>query len=455
MVFLGTSININLNSSNSNEKRENFLVPKSSSSPIFLETPADLTVNNNTGGYYLQWNVTDDNPHIYVIFRNDTGNTVQATGIWESGIFRYELPALNEGIYNFTLYLFDQEMNSIADNVTVTSTDLGLPTISDLTFIQGGKIVSSLRCGGGVFSVLFKNNTDMNITITPSAFDENLNIAAKLSSLGLEVSGLWPDATLLILPESLSIAGEWVGTFYDINSTQLQYSSGQFNLTPSETDIYVWMIQAYSPSTPIGNEPLNPQPLANLSVSNILDVKYGLINIFHFVVNEGVPFICNGSAYDWNDDSACRIEIENVDLNAPVYDFKDEYKITNTGYEISIKCNEPTAFESGIYSVELCYTINDGNLTIKPMVEYQGIWGTVIPMQKEATVKYYIRITDRAGNTAQTQEFNFIIEKGQVISDGILTAIIAIGAALALSIFLTIIFRGTTNVVIKKVEGLK
>ena len=77
-------------------------------SPYFIDTPTDLTIQNGTLGYYFEWSIGDDNPDKY-IFSNNVSGIIQE-GDWQSGDeFKYDIPALAEGIYNYTIYINDTD----------------------------------------------------------------------------------------------------------------------------------------------------------------------------------------------------------------------------------------------------------------------------------------------------------------------------------------------------------
>ncbi|NHJ48595.1 MAG: hypothetical protein FK733_12490 [Asgard group archaeon] len=85
-----------------------------------LVGPADITYEEKSTGNILNWNATDLNPDYYSLYINGTLNE---TGLWintESIIFNID--GLSQGIYNYTLVVYDTSGNYVSDTVIVTIT---------------------------------------------------------------------------------------------------------------------------------------------------------------------------------------------------------------------------------------------------------------------------------------------------------------------------------------------
>ena len=98
----------------------------------------DFVIIYNTTGNELSWNVVDDNPSNYKIYKN---GSLFDSGIWSSSFITVSIDGLSVGIHQFVLEVYDIYGNFKNESVTVTvEYEQVNPTISfigDVTFLLG------------------------------------------------------------------------------------------------------------------------------------------------------------------------------------------------------------------------------------------------------------------------------------------------------------------------------
>ncbi|MGY5878668.1 MAG: NosD domain-containing protein [Candidatus Thorarchaeota archaeon] len=72
----------------------------------------------------LEWDVSDENPASFMLYRN--GSLIDY-GAWTNGPLQIEVPNSGPGVYEFTLAIYDLAMNSVNDSVIITITDTTAP----------------------------------------------------------------------------------------------------------------------------------------------------------------------------------------------------------------------------------------------------------------------------------------------------------------------------------------
>ncbi|MHA2170655.1 MAG: hypothetical protein ACXAB7_12245 [Candidatus Kariarchaeaceae archaeon] len=93
-----------------------------------IDRPFDITYQEGSPSNQIVWNITDSNPHQYIVYQN---GTVNATGIWNSGIpFSINIDGLTLGVYNFTIVANDTSNNPVTDEVIVFVIDTTSPVIT-------------------------------------------------------------------------------------------------------------------------------------------------------------------------------------------------------------------------------------------------------------------------------------------------------------------------------------
>jgi uncharacterized protein YvpB len=108
--------------------------------PLFVSIPADMQYTEDTTGNTLNWNVTDNYPGTFEVYRN--GTLTGDTGSWtNSDYITINIDDLSIAIYNFTIVILDSSSNQVVDTVIVTVVDDVLPTFdsipSDLSYSEG------------------------------------------------------------------------------------------------------------------------------------------------------------------------------------------------------------------------------------------------------------------------------------------------------------------------------
>ena len=103
-----------------------------------INTPADIQYNEGSSSNTIDWTATDTHAANYEVFQNGSSYT---TGPWVSGVpISIDINFLNEGVYNFTIVVFDTNGNSRQDEVIVVVVDATTPgtsTPSDINYEHG------------------------------------------------------------------------------------------------------------------------------------------------------------------------------------------------------------------------------------------------------------------------------------------------------------------------------
>ncbi|MHA2248816.1 MAG: hypothetical protein ACXAD7_00575 [Candidatus Kariarchaeaceae archaeon] len=99
----------------------------SSSTPVFVQIPDDLMFNEDTVNHSLIWEITDDEPKDYEIYRDDV---LIKSDSWQSGVpIILGLNHLPVGVYSYAIVVKDQQNNQIIDTVKVQVLDASSPFI--------------------------------------------------------------------------------------------------------------------------------------------------------------------------------------------------------------------------------------------------------------------------------------------------------------------------------------
>ncbi|MHA2030262.1 MAG: hypothetical protein ACW99Q_12770, partial [Candidatus Kariarchaeaceae archaeon] len=84
-----------------------------------IQRPSDLEVPINSMENIISWTGHDLHPDIYFVYRN--GSIIIPGNIWVSGIpINLNVDSQTVGVYNYTIVVFDESGNSIADNVFIS-----------------------------------------------------------------------------------------------------------------------------------------------------------------------------------------------------------------------------------------------------------------------------------------------------------------------------------------------
>lgn len=115
-----------------------YVIVKDNIAPL-LESQNDIVLSEGTIGEVITWNASDTNPYLYQVFRDGVSII---SGYWNTSAepFLVNLDGLGLGVYNYTLLVFDVDLNSANDTVIVTVEDITPPLLnspSDITFEEG------------------------------------------------------------------------------------------------------------------------------------------------------------------------------------------------------------------------------------------------------------------------------------------------------------------------------
>ena len=381
-------------------------------SPYFLATPTDFSIQNGTLGYFFEWSAGDDNPDKYILSNNVSG-TVQE-GDWQSGeTFRYDIPALSEGIYNYTMYHNDTDGNYDEANLILTVTNLNLPNI-DIKNVQNGVETDYLNSGDGPFTMQITNNSAVN-------------------TIDYDIQGYFPNFEVSMMVEVLVW---WIlvpmSPYSDVISHGVAYndSLGYYPIAPGVDEYYTWTLEMIVPT------------MYQFFYKYIQDIEYDVTNIITIDVNSGADFIYNNTVYSYGGTwDELEIQILNKDIMPPVYDLPEILipvdSSKNFGVQINITDYE---FGSQLKNVTLFYS-TDGGITwgSMKMLFFEGLWIASIPPQDPGTrILYKVEYIDWAGNEVTTAIYEVIaLDYGgpTILIPGIIVIIALVGALAAVVIY--------------------
>jgi hypothetical protein len=101
-----------------------------------VNSAEDLTYVEGTTGNVIVWEVSDDNPLMYSVFREDN-LTAFIIGFWNGSDISLDVDGLSVGSYNYTLFASDFSANFVFSSimVTVIPASTGGPDINALTLL--------------------------------------------------------------------------------------------------------------------------------------------------------------------------------------------------------------------------------------------------------------------------------------------------------------------------------
>ena len=381
-------------------------------SPYFIDTPTDLTIQNGTLGYYFEWSIGDDNPDKY-IFSNNVSGIIQE-GDWQSGDeFKYDIPALAEGIYNYTIYINDTDGNYDEKHVIVNVTYLNLPTISDLKFIQNGEERDNLICGDGPFTMQISNNSAVNtIDYDMIGFCPKYNMTVVLAVIG-------PPTPFTLSPWSNMKSGS-----LSYNASEGDYFQG----APASNVLYMWELVVIF--------------FFFRAYKAIQNIDYNVRNYIWIDVNSGSDFIYNGTVHSqggtWD---PLVVDILNIDITTPSYEsptvtIPDD---SSKNFEVQIKLTDE-AYGSGVREATLYYSSNSGaSWGSMDMLFYEDLWVASIPPQSAGTnILYKVVYKDLSGNVNTTLTYEITaLDYGDpsILVPGIITIVALVGAIGAVALY--------------------
>ncbi|MCE7737489.1 MAG: hypothetical protein GPJ54_21545 [Candidatus Heimdallarchaeota archaeon] len=131
------TILVNDESANS-DSNTTFVTVEDNVTPTLVSGAEDVSYAGGTTGHTLSWTYTDNNPLNYILLRD---NIQIDTNIWySSGSITINIDGLPDGIYNYTIVVYDISNNSRSDSAEVTVADSPVFTFtpSNYTYTEGG-----------------------------------------------------------------------------------------------------------------------------------------------------------------------------------------------------------------------------------------------------------------------------------------------------------------------------
>ncbi|MGY5876781.1 MAG: NosD domain-containing protein [Candidatus Thorarchaeota archaeon] len=185
----------------------------SDTTPPTIDHPADLEYIEDSTGHTIMWTPYDNYPSHYVIYQN--GSEVTSTG-WDGSYITVNVDGLSEGVFNYTIVVYDIHGNWVSDMVTVIVVqDTTPPTIDhplDVEYIEGttGHIITwSPSDTDPSHYVVYQNDTEM---ISASWDGSSITVNVDGLSIGVyecrivvyDTSGNWVSDTVIVrvLPQS-------------------------------------------------------------------------------------------------------------------------------------------------------------------------------------------------------------------------------------------------------------
>lgn len=89
--------------------------------PPVVSSAEDLTYTEGTTGHEIVWEVSDDNPYLYYIFKDDNPTPV-VMQTWDGSDITLNVDGLSVGTYNYTLFVVDFSANIAYSSIIVTVT---------------------------------------------------------------------------------------------------------------------------------------------------------------------------------------------------------------------------------------------------------------------------------------------------------------------------------------------
>lgn len=145
-----------------------------------VDSPADITYEEGTTGHVISWTATDNNPGIYMIYRN---SVEVDSGSWTSGVpITINIDGLTVGSYDYTINVTDASNNTATDTVIVTVEDTAVPIVdspADITYEEG---TTGHRISWNVIDnnpgsyVIYKDSVEINSGSWTSGVPIDINV---------------------------------------------------------------------------------------------------------------------------------------------------------------------------------------------------------------------------------------------------------------------------------------
>ena len=353
-------------------------------SPTFISTPGNRTIRPGISGYHLDWIAYDKGPREYWIISNISG--LVQNGTWTSYVpIKYVLSPFSVGLYEFTIIISNNLSRSDFDVITinVTNQDYGNDPILEIEFIQKGRTFSREErdyfiTGDGPFAMKIYNSTPINIGSELSAYYQNYYNYLYVATDAL---GFLVYIPVVLDPYTINTLT------YDLNYSE---SLGYFQFIPSPNDQYNWKIAAT----------FLIELISAIVKKNVSSIEYSVLNYVTLNTDRGFVYV------DTYYDNSITLEMINRDLTPPTYQDPEveQPDDSSSNFEVEIFTYDE-AYGSGIKNVALFYSVDDGPWKEIEMLLAEGKYRCGIPPQSGgAEIRYYIEISDLAGNTIKTEE---------------------------------------------------
>ncbi len=135
----------------------------------FLNHPLDIEYVFGTEGHTITWNPVDSDPELYELLRN---SILLDSGPWTSSSITVDIGGLDVGVHNYTLIVYDEQDNWVADTVLVDVKATNTSTTTTTTTTSTTSTTSTTT------------EPTTSHTTTPSEFDPILIILLGSGAIG-------------------------------------------------------------------------------------------------------------------------------------------------------------------------------------------------------------------------------------------------------------------------------
>ncbi len=95
-----------------------------------IDHPDDVEYVEGTTGHHITWNPSDSHPSHYVVYRNGTQVVSED---WDGSPIAISIDGLDQGVYNYTIVVYDTSNDWVKDEATVTVQEEGTTTTTTTT----------------------------------------------------------------------------------------------------------------------------------------------------------------------------------------------------------------------------------------------------------------------------------------------------------------------------------
>ncbi len=163
--------------------------------PPTIVGPDDFNSEAQASDVYIEWNATDANPDMYLVFRNETQQGIVKSWTSEENI-SYWIGYMDPGLYNYTVLANDTFGNEETDTVWVTVADTAPPIVvgpSDFEYEWGdsGNWIewTTYEYSNDTF-IVFRNGTEISSGTYESKWDGIPGHSAIKGNVTINIDGL-------------------------------------------------------------------------------------------------------------------------------------------------------------------------------------------------------------------------------------------------------------------------